>query len=154
MARRKSRKMKTRRTPAKINLFGVAEAALIGNAVTQGMFNVDLRTFFLDKTGGTGSQAANLNQITLREIIQGVAGTGDYGTKAYIVTTTSKGKQGVTLGGTFGEAVKENLSNNGGRMIASLITIPIAFKVGSKLTRKPRAIVNKIGKMSGLPVRV
>jgi hypothetical protein len=39
-------------------------------------------------------------------------------------------------------------------MVGSLIAIPIAFKVGSKLAKKPRALVNKVGKMSGLPVRV
>ncbi len=156
MARRKSRKSKPRRTTTKsINLFNVAEAGLIANAVTQGFFNCSINDFVFSKTGTSGG--IGRKAITAREIIAGLTGgVGGYGT---MLTQTSQkvgstGTSTQTFGLPFGEQVKENLVDNGGQMLASLIAIPIAFRVGSKLTKKPRAVVNKIGKMSGLPVRV
>jgi len=46
------------------------------------------------------------------------------------------------MGGTWNEgglpqAIKYNFKQNGGMMIASVVGIPIAFKVGTKLLRKP-----------------
>jgi len=164
MARRKSRKMKKTRTPRTLNLFGVAEAALIGNAVTQGFFGVGIGDFFLNKDGGpSGMVETRVNQITAREIINGITGrTGGYGTTGSRTTTTMGGGKitqnvyagGPGMGGGLSAAIKTNLAENGGQMLASLVIIPVAFRVGSKLTRKPRALVNKVGKMSGLPVRV
>tara|TARA_B100000767_G_scaffold271453_1_gene297132 strand:+ start:390 stop:884 length:495 start_codon:yes stop_codon:yes gene_type:complete len=164
MARRKSRKMKKSRSPKSINLFGVAEAALIGNAVTQGFFGVGLGDFFLNKDGGpSGSLSTRVNQITAREIISGITGmSGGYGTSGtQTVPLVGGGKvtQNVYagsagMGGGLSAAIKTNLAENGGQMLASLVIIPVAFRVGSRLTRKPRALVNKAGKMAGLPVRV
>lgn len=156
MARRKSRKSPRRSTPKTLNVAGVLEAGLIANAVTTGMFNADLKTFFFNTTGGTGSRASNLNQITMREIIAGVTGTGDgFGTTTQMATTRpGSGTTYSTVGTGFGQTIKQNLQDNGAQMLGSLILIPVGFKVVSKLTRKPRAIANKASKMAGLPVRV
>jgi hypothetical protein len=154
MARRKSRKKApARRRSATINLMGIAEGALIANAITQGVFNADLKTFFMSTTGQSGSlsKADAGNQVTLRELISGATG-GSYGI-SYVQGTT-KGAQTYRAGVSLGDVVKENLNENGLRMVGSLIAIPIAFKVGGKLAKKPRALVNKVGKMSGLPMRV
>jgi len=156
MARRKSRrKAPTRRRSTTVNLMGVVEGALIANAITQGAFNADLKTFFMSTDGGGAlSTPTGRSTITLRELISGVTG-GSFGTQG---TYTMLSPSGVPLKGTYGKSfgaqVKENLNENGLQMVGSLIAIPIAFKVGSKLARKPRALVNKVGKMSGLPVRV
>jgi len=156
MARRKSRKKSpARRRTQTINVMGIAEGALIANAMTQGLFNADLKTFFLSTDGGGHiSSISGRSTITLREIISGVTG-GSYGTQGTFTTTLPTGAtvKG-TYGQSFGKQVKDNFSENGLQMVGSLIAIPIAFKVGSKLARKPRALVNKVGKMSGLPVRV
>jgi hypothetical protein len=64
------------------------------------------------------------------------------------------GVQYQTFGVPFGEQVKENLKDNGAKMIGSLILIPAGFKVFKKLSRKPLGTMNKALKMSGLPVRV
>jgi len=156
MARRKSRgKAPARRRSATINVMGIAEGALIANALTQGMFNADLKTFFMATDGGGHiSSTSGRATITLREILSGVTG-GSYGTQGTFTTTLPTGAtvKG-TYGQSFGNQVKENLNENGLQMVGSLIAIPIAFKVGSKLAKKPRALVNKVGKMSGLPVRV
>ncbi len=156
MARRKSRRSTRRSTAKTVNVAGVLEAGLIANAVTQGMFNADLKTFFFNTDGGTGSRAANLNQITIREIIAGVTGTGaGFGTTTRMDTTRpGSGTTYTTIGEGFGATIKQNLTDNGAQMLQSLILIPVGFKVVSKLTRKPRAIANKASKMAGLPVRV
>ena len=156
MARRKSRKKApARRRTQTFNLMGVAEGALIANAITQGMFNADLKTFFLSTDGGGHiSSTTGRSTITLREIVSGITG-GSYGTQGTYATTLPGGnKVNVTYGQSFGNQLKTNLNENGLQMVGSLIAIPIAFRVGSKLARKPRALVNKVGKMSGLPVRV
>ena len=157
MARRKSRKSKPRRSTTKsINLFNVAEAGLIANAVTRGFFNCSINDFVFSKDGSSGTLGKTA--ITGREIIAGLTGgVGGYGTS--VTVKAGGGSTGVRpydqiIGNSFGEQVKANLTDNGGQMLASLIAIPIAFRVGAKLTKKPRAVVNKIGKMSGLPMRV
>ena len=154
MARRKSRKSKPRRSTTKsINLFNVAEAGLIANAVTQGFFNCSINDFVFSKDGSSGTLGKTA--ITGREIIAGLTGgVGGYGTSTTSSFTYAGQTLTSTLGQSFGDQVKENLTEGGGQMLASLIAIPIAFRVGAKLTKKPRAIVNKIGKMSGLPMRV
>ena len=155
MARRRTRsKTPRRRTPRTFNVASALEAGLIANAVTQGFFNTDLKTFFFNKDGGISkNRAQNLNQITIRELIAGVTGgTGGYGTTMTGGTAPS-GIQ-LTLGKSFGQTIRDNLNTNGGQMVASLVLIPVGFKVVSKLTSKPRALTNKAAKMAGLPVRV
>ena len=67
------------------------------------------------------------------------------------------------FGGTYGSTSKVqnvqdvivwNVKKNAAPLIGSLILIPLAFKVGTKLTRKPRSTVNKGLKMSGLGVKI
>lgn len=155
MARRRTRsKTPRRRTPRTFNVASALEAGLIANAVTQGFFNTDLKTFFFNKDGGISkNRAQNLNQITIRELIAGVTGgTGGYGTT--MTGGTAPSGISLTLGKSFGQTIRDNLNTNGGQMVASLVLIPVGFKVVSKLTSKPRALTNKAAKMAGLPVRV
>lgn len=149
MARRRSRsKAPRRRTQKTFNLMGLAESALIANAVTQGFFDVSLNDFVFSTTGGTRGQ------ITGRELLSGITG-GSYGT-LYRERRAQLGGGSTynTVGQPFADQVKENLSNNGGAMVAQLIAIPAGFKVFSKLTSKPRSTMNKALKMSGLPLKV
>tara|TARA_R110000824_G_scaffold136258_1_gene299846 strand:+ start:115 stop:582 length:468 start_codon:yes stop_codon:yes gene_type:complete len=155
MARRKSKKTRTRRSK-NINLGGLAESALIANAVTSGFFNCTLNDFIFAKDGASGGMGQTA--ITGREIIAGVTGgIGGYGTSRTVKAgggTTGVRPYTTTIGNTFGVQVRENLSENGGAMIASLILIPAGFKVFNRLTSKPRGTLNKALKMSGLPVKV
>ena len=146
-ARRTRRKTRRRSTPKTLNLAGVAESALIANAVTQGFFNTNLQEFI-------GQSPQQMNQITARELLSGITG-GGYGTQRQI--TSSKIGGGVsyqTSGSSFADTVRDNLANNGAAMVGQLIFIPAGFKVFKKLTSKPRSTMNKALKMSGLPVRV
>jgi hypothetical protein len=145
MARRRNRRTprKTRRNKT-FNIASALEAGLIGNALTQGFFNVSIGEFVMSTAPMQNSQ------ITARELISGLSG-GSFGT----MTKQSVGQFGTAVsGGTFGQTVKSNLQANAGGMIASLILIPAGFKVFNKLSSKPRGLTNKALKMSGLPLRV
>lgn len=145
MARRRTRRTarKTRRTKT-FNIASALEAGLIGNALTQGFFNVSIGEFVMSQ-GAMGQ-----SQITARELFSGLTG-GSFGT----MTKQNMGALGtVTMGNTFGNTVRSNLQANAGPMVASLILIPAGFKVFNKLSSKPRSLTNKALKMSGLPLRV
>lgn len=150
MARRKTKRRAPRRQK-NLNLAGIAESALIANAVTTGFFNCGLRDFVMSPEGGKGS--AGLDVITARELLAGITG-GSFGTSKTSsfsyggMTTTS------TIGDSFGATVRNNLANNGASMVVQLVAIPAGFKVFSKLTRKPRSTLNNALKMSGLPLKV
>jgi len=155
MARRKSKKSRTRRSAKTFNLGSLAESALIANAVTSGFFNCTLNDFIFNTAGASGGQGRSA--ITGREIIAGLTGgIGGYGTMQTTVTQTigQKAPTYNTYGVPFGEQVKENLKDNGAAMIGSLILIPAGFRVFNKLTSKPRGTLNKALKMSGLPMKV
>jgi len=153
MARRKSKKVR-RSTRKTFNLASLAESALIANAVTTGFFNCSLNDFIRSPDGGAGS--AGMNVITGRELLTGITG-GSYGTSGTI--KAGGGMTGVrpynqATGSSFGVTVRENLADNGGMMIGSLILIPFGFRAFSKLTSKPRSTLNKALKMGGLPLKV
>ena len=146
MARRRTRSKTRRRTQKTFNLANVAESALIANAVTQGFFNVNLQEFISTSNLAPG-------QITAREILRGITGTGaGFGTMAK--GSTAPGGYQLTVGNQFTDQVKINLQNNGATMLGSLVLIPVGFRVFNKLTRKPRSTMNAALKMTGLPVKV
>jgi len=152
MARRKSKKVR-RSTRKTFNLASLAESALIANAVTTGFFNCSLNDFIRSPDGGAG--VAGLNVITGRELLTGITG-GSYGTTKTQKVASFNGRDPytMTMGSSFGATVRENLSDNGGMMIGSLILIPFGFRAFSKLTSKPRSTLNKALKMGGLPLKV
>ena len=152
MARKRSRSKNTRRRTSKsFNVSGLAESALLANAVSMGMFNCGIRDFIMSTSGGVagGSIVSNATVITARELIAGLTG-GDANTQYTITSQGRKTTYGDTLVGTIGE----NLKANGAGMVGQLIVIPAGFRVFNKLTSKPRATLNKAMKMGGLPLKV
>lgn len=123
-----------------MNLLNIAESALLANAVTSGVMGVDLKEFFTGNVDGKyapGYDGARV--ITLPELL---------GLNA---SKTSPGQLGGRYGSSsFQEAVMENIKANGLKMGAQLIGIPIAFRVGQKLLRKPRSQANKLMRQIGL----
>ena len=103
----------------------VLESALLANTVTQGVFNTDLKEFLTGVTskgyrpGTDGSRV-----LTLPELL----GAGPGG-----------------IGGNYAEGLdlqtvlRDNLRENGAKMLMQLALIPIGFKVASKVLRKPRS---------------
>jgi len=109
---------------------------------------VGIGDFVMSKTSMSGSQ------ITARELFSGLTG-GSYGTASSMkLAKVGGGYTTLNTGMAFGDQVKDNLSNNGGKMVVSLVLIPAGFKAFKKLTSKPRSLTNQALKMSGLPVRV
>lgn len=104
----------------------MAQQYLIADAISRGLFNTNLLTFVgvrQDFSHGF-TVGNNSNELTAKEIIDRLMG----------------GRGG--MGGTWNEGglpmvLKSNFRANGGMMLASVIGIPIAFKVGTKLLRKP-----------------
>ena len=104
----------------------VAQQYLIADAITKGMFRVNLPTFLglrQDFEGGYNA-SNNSNEITARELLDlAFGGTGGISARS--------------IPGGLPQALKGNLRANAFTMVASVVGIPIAFKVGMQLLRKP-----------------
>ncbi len=146
MARRKSKAKPRSRTAKNVNILNIAESALLANAVTQGLFNTNLKDFVMGtRDGAYVAGFDGGSRLTLPEIFgvgSKVAFGGNYGAKPSVGFEN------------FSSAVMTNAKNNFMTMGTSLILIPIGFTVASKLTKKPRATTNKLLKMTGLGVKV
>ena len=146
MARRKSKAKPRSRTAKNVNILNLAESALLANAVTQGLFNSNLKDFVMGTRDGVYKAGIDgAERLTLPEILgigSKVEFGGNYG------SPLTKGYE------NFSSAVMSNAKNNLGNMATSLILIPLGFTVASKLTKKPRATTNKLLKMTGLGVKV
>jgi len=159
-------KKRTRRSPKKTNLLNLAQSVVIGNAVTHGLFDTNMYEFVTGRIGGSYSPGAvgESNKVTLPELLGAGMGTTEQvvtnqqnpyqggGSKYVVRTTTNYG--GVVAPATLGSVVQDNLRNNGMQMATTLIVAPIAFKMISKLTTKPRREFNKLARMVGMPVTI
>lgn len=153
MAARRTRKKATRRrrTAQGVNLVNAAQSLIILNASTKALFGLDAVQFaaggwLLPNTGG-GTLAnpgpGNSWGITAKELFQGFTGTG----KGF--GQSGSGPWSNDMAG-LQAAIRNNLSNHGAQAVATMIFVPAAFKVGKKLTMKPRRDANKLLKMTGL----
>ena len=152
MARRKA-KRSNRKRPKKVNLLGVAESVVIANVVTEGLFNCNALQFITGRGANAtmstpGYYPTNKdNVISLPELLnfQYDALRGASGTTPLYRSFTSTGAM---------EVIKANMKANFVPMVGGLIAVPLAFRVGSKLTSKPRATANKLLSYSGIGVKV
>lgn len=159
MARRRMKRKTARRAPKRTNLLNVAQSVIIGNAVTEGLFNTNMYEFATGRINGAYTPGAltQSNQITLPELLgagMGVRGqiSTQFGGQTYTSGGTQVGYGGVAAPNTFTSVVQANLQANGVKMLTTLIAAPIVFKVVGKLAAKPRREFNKVAKMVGLPV--
>ena len=149
MAKRKSKAKRSRKSTA-VSLTGMAKGYLLGSATTQTLFNVSLYDFFmadhqtLASKGGTqfGASFGTGNQITLRELMRGKNQIGAYSGTASAVTSAR-------LTPTM-DLVKENFYANWVSGLTSMITIPIAFKLGKKVAAPALTEGRKAFKALGL----
>ena len=154
MARRRRSKPKRRSTPQKTNVLNIAQSVILGNAVTQGLFNTNMYEFVTGRIGGvqaSGSMATS-GQITLPELLgAGFGQTTQIGQASGIFNITSTAGYG-GVHGSFGDQLRSNLQQNGVAMATTLVVTPIAFKVFSRLASKPRREFNKLARTVGLPI--
>ena len=145
MARRKSKAKPRSRTAKNVNILNIAESALLANAVTQGLFNSNLKDFvFGTRDGAYVAGGDGAARLTLPKIF----GAGKIPLGGFYGSNPSSGYE------NFSSTVMTNAKANFMTMGTSLILIPIGFTVASKLTKKPRATTNKLLKMTGLGVKV
>ena len=152
MARRKSAKKPRRKTMKKLNLLGVAESLVIANVVTEGLFNCNALQFVTGKGANdmtaTGYFPRNTDTIISLPELLGF----DYNRNA-------NQSGGTPIMASFESSgawkqVKENAKLNGFKMVGGLIAVPIAFRIGTKLTVKPRATMNKMLDYTKVGVKV
>jgi len=97
--------------------------------MTKGMFGTTAINFategwLKDKTSGSEYGAGNSWTLSAQEIVQSLMGDNSHMSQQW------QGMGGVP------EAIKHNLKDGAGVMIASLIGIPIVFKYGRKILGK------------------
>ena len=116
----------------------VAETALVANAVTQGMFNADLRTFITGRINGAYRPSLADNVITLPEML----GFDRAATKGM----GGKPTGGVSIpAGLQMETIKRNVQANALTMGLQIVGLPLAFKYGKKILSKP--VINPTNKL-------
>ena len=145
MARRKKAKAPRRRDKA-ISITGMAEAVMLANVGTQAAFNLSAYDFMADGwTSGTAGKATGLGQISLHELIYGNATkTVSIGYGGGSTTTTS-------LTGTSNmDIVVSNLQANWVPALIQSVAIPVGFRIGKRVLRKPIAMGNKALKEAGI----
>lgn len=123
-----------------------AQSLIVMNATTKALFGTGVMQFATEgwltaKTPGNVGGAGNSWTLSAAEIFSGLTGGG----------LGQSGKQGYSndMAGLT-KAIKRNLELNGGQALATMVFVPVAFRVGKKLTSKPRADANRLLKMTGL----
>jgi len=146
-ARRRTRKPATRRRRSTgVNVVNAAQSLIIMNAATKALFGVGAVQFatqgwLTPKTTGAMGGAGNSWTLSASELLSGLTG-GGFGMSGSNQWTNDMA--GLTA------AIKKNLETNGGQALATMVVVPVAFKVGKKLTSKPRSDANRLLKMTGL----
>ena len=134
MARRRMKKKTTRRRKMGVNVLDVAQSYVVASSATKAFFGMNLAPFLTEGwlTPKT-SLSDNSWEISLAEMAKGIMG----------------GNYGVMAGKTVGGQIKYNLQRNSGAL-ATMIVAPVAFKLATNITAKPRRDANKLLKMAGL----
>ena len=141
MARKKNTRKRISRP--KFNVFNTAQAVVLGNVVTQGMFNANMWEFFSGRTGGASFYNGNQtdNVITLPEML-GFDQMGFRSGQPVVYKSIDAGFQS--------EKIIQNLKDNGFMMSAQLLLVPVGFKVLKKVSSPVRREAGKMLKYAGI----
>ena len=143
MARKRAKSKTPRRRKNKsINLLNLGEGLLVGNIVTETVFNSNLWDFF---TAGTGvpfadefAKADGSQKLTLMELIQWTGGTSNVGTSF-----------ADTHGGNRMDVITLNLKQNAMKGVLAMAGIKIGSKILKKQLRPTLRQANNVIKMAG-----
>jgi len=150
MARRNGRRKSAprKRRSATINVLNLAEAYVVGSAITQGMFGTTLANFatqgwLTDKTSGSAMGAGNSWTLSASELIKSAFGDDSH------MSSQWQGKGGVPA------AIRKNLADNGGKAVMTVLLAPFAFRTLKRVARKPINMSNKLLKdVTGNAVKI
>lgn len=137
MARKAKPKTRRTRKAKSFGLVNAAETYILGSAVTQGLFGTTLYNFATEgwlrsKSPGAQMGAGNSWALSASELVQSVMGDNSHMSDSWN-----------NMGGVSA-AIRHNLKANGGRALATLIFVPMAFRGVKRLARKPISMVNKM----------
>lgn len=153
MARKRSKKS-TPRKSTNLSLTGMAQAYIVGSAMTKAVTGNNLLDFVTGANDGTfnpGSDGGN--RISLPEI-------------AGLTVESGQLKLGMPFGQQhFGKsenrynyktAVQANFRQHGAQAVVTSVVTPIAFRFGRKMASRSGVTryTNRFFKMAGLPLRV
>ena len=144
----RKKKQKRRRDNA-ISITGTAEAIMLANVGTNAFFGLNAWDWATDGwTSATAGQATGLGQLSLHEMI--------YGNKTGSAVTVAGGQYGsgsMTLTAPTGSnlsVITANVQQNWVPAVIQSVAIPVGFRVGKRMLRKPLRMVNKGLKMAGI----
>ena len=146
MARRKKAKAPRRRDKA-ISITGMAEAVMLANVGTTAAFGLSAYDFVTDGwTTATQGKAYGAGQLSLHELI--------YSNKTTSPQLTLGGQSYGGVGApslhTNMDVVVSNLQANWMPALIQSVAIPIGFRVGKRVLRKPISMGNKALKAAGI----
>ena len=131
-----------RRSKPKANLANIAVSLAVANAVSRNVVGLNAYDFL---TAGT---SLNPNRG-----MSGWASTGDPHRNMITLREMLAGQQ--TSGPSIGDAIMQNVQKNLVPLAASVILIPMAANVATKLLRKPVILpANRLLKSTGLDVKL
>ena len=131
MARRRKSKRNRRSRPKTTNLLNIAQSVVLGNAVTQGLFNTNMIEFVTGRVDGmsladSSGAVWTSNKITLPELLGSGLGRfsgeqgGPMGTAGYGGVVPFASGPDVK---NFTDQVMQNVRNNGVGMMTTLLSL-------------------------------
>ena len=139
------KKKKSRRRDTAVSVTGLAEAVMLANVGTKAAFGLSAWDWVSDGWGQGSSSATAYGQLSLYEMI--------YGNTVRMAALPSAGGSGYTTGlsaQSNADVVLTNLQNNWMPAVVQSVAIPVGFRVGKRLLRKPISMGNKLLKQAGL----
>ena len=136
------KKKKTRRRDTAVSLTNLAEAVMLANVGTKAAFNLSAWDFVTDGWGQGSSSATAYGQLSLYEMI--------YGNTVSLTLPSGGGYQTGLSTTSNTDVVWSNIQNNWGPALMQSIAIPVGFRVGKRLLRRPISMGNKLLKQAGL----
>lgn len=134
---RKKKQTKRRRNNSAISLSGLAEGIMIANVGTQAAFNTNAWDFITAGTTlnpSTKWTGQGSNVISLKELI----------------VWPSSATGGAYAGMTSSQVVMDNLKKNAVNAGLQALIIPVGFRLGRRLLRRPISMGNRLLKQAGL----
>jgi hypothetical protein len=127
-----------------MSVIDLATTAYVANSVTENLFNANAWNFFTDGWLGRSPSTATDNsyELSLYELVTGAIGVNAYSsgsTGVYGVSNSQSDQSGYAIA-----QIRNNLQQNGGKLLGTVFIAPIIAKVGKKLLAKP--LINPVNR--------
>jgi len=144
-AKKKARaSARARRGRAKFSIINGLEALVIGNALTQGAFQMSLVPWAFEGWLTPATTASNNSwELSAAEIVQGLVPGG---ANANISSSH--------MGGSMTAVIMNNIKKGIVPMTMTLVFAPIAFGMVKRLARRPISMFNRVLGKTGVPIKV